>query len=92
MDLKTLEKTASLARLQLDDNEKEQFLRQMGGVIAYFEDLAQVNTEGVEPLVTPTNIENHLRVDEVITWAQPNEILQAVPEKQGQLIKVPQVV
>lgn len=92
MDLKTLEKTVALARLQLTDREKEQFAKQMSSIIDYFEELTQVDTANVEPLVTPTNIEQKLRSDDVQAWAKPSEILDAVPEKQGHLIKVPQVV
>ena len=58
----------------------------------YFEQIAQVNTDGIEPLITPTDIETFWREDEVIQELTPEEILENAPDKIGNLFRVPPVI
>ncbi len=47
-------KVASLARIELKDDEAQALNEQFPSMLKYFEQLEKVNTEGVEPMVTPT--------------------------------------
>lgn len=92
MDVKTIEKVAELARLQLTPKEMETYAVQLQQVFKYFEQLQSVKTDGVEPLVTPTDMKQYWRADGVVTWDGISDALEQAPERVGQLYKVPPVV
>ncbi len=92
LNSKDIEKIASLARLEMSPEKIKEHAEQMQRVLKYFEQIAQVPTEGVEPLVTPTEIENYWREDEVLQELTPEEILANAPDKIGNLFRVPPVI
>ncbi len=85
-------KVARLARLQLSKGEEILFQEQMNAIVIYFDELKTVDTEGVEPLVTPSPIESSLRPDEISVWEDSEKALDNAPERSGHLFKVPPVV
>ena len=91
----TVEHVSKLARLKLTEEEIAEFSKQLSLVLENFEQIAAVDTTGVMPLVTPTDMSVTLRadvVDETIVKNQVTEkILENAPEKSGRLFKVPPV-
>jgi aspartyl-tRNA(Asn)/glutamyl-tRNA(Gln) amidotransferase subunit C len=85
-------RVALLARLSLTDEETKQMAEQLTMVLAAFEHVSKVNTEGVEPLVTPADIEPRWRVDRTVAWESPEVAMANAPEAVGNLFKVPPVV
>lgn len=86
-------RVALLARLSLTADETKKLAQQLSTVLQHFEHVSKVNTEGVEPLVTPTSIEQFWREDKVQTWEGASEkAMQNAPETVGNLFKVPPVV
>jgi aspartyl-tRNA(Asn)/glutamyl-tRNA(Gln) amidotransferase subunit C len=86
-------KIAKLARLSLNKQEEEQFADQFSAILGYFEQMSAVNTEGVEPLITPTEMEFHWREDEAVQWQNMgSEVVERSPDHSGKLFKVPPVV
>lgn len=85
-------KVASLARIELKDDEAKALNEQFPSMLKYFEQLEKVNTEGVEPMVTPTQIQQNIRTDKAVTWEASAEAIEQAPEKSGQLFKVPPMV
>ncbi len=83
---------AKLSRLSLTDAEAEGFSHQLSAILDSFNDIAKLNTEGVEPLVTPTDIAVHLRADVIVETDMVDELLQNAPARAGNLFKVPPVV
>ncbi len=83
---------AKLARLDLSANETTNYSLQLSKALDYFEQISQVETQGIVPLVTPTEIENILRKDEVYKELSSEEILKNAPHKTGHLFTVPPVV
>ena len=92
MEVSQVEKTAQLARLSLTDAEKVKFSQQISAVLESFEAIAKVETKGVEPLVTPTDIALVFREDDVVAWKNQELALANAPEKSGHLFRVPPVV
>lgn len=92
IDEKDLEKIANLARLSITEDEKKIYPKQLSQVMDYFEQISRINTEGVEPLVTPTDIVQHLRADKAVEWDGAEIAVSNAPEKSGHLLKVPPVV
>ena len=83
---------AKLARLDLSQQEIENFSQQLSKMLHHFEQISQVDTKDIVPLVTPTEIENILRADEVRREVAPESILEGAPQRTGHLFTVPPVV
>ena len=92
IDQKTIEHIAKLARLKVSPEEATEYGEQLTKVLAHFQQISKLNTENIEPLVTPSEIEFYLREDVAKSLAQTEELLQNAPEKAGNLFKVPPVV
>ena len=85
-------RVAFLARLKLDADETQQLAAQLKAVLGHFEQVSKINTEGVEPLVTPTDMKPYLREDKCVPWENAEVAMQNAPESVGNLFKVPPVV
>ncbi|MBL7557748.1 MAG: Asp-tRNA(Asn)/Glu-tRNA(Gln) amidotransferase subunit GatC [Bdellovibrionaceae bacterium] len=83
---------AHLSRLELSEAESNQLGKDLGKVLNFFNQIAEVNTTGVEPMVTPVEIENYLREDEKNNEITTEEIMANAPSRAGNLFKVPPVV
>lgn len=92
IDKKAVEHIAKLARLQVTDKEAEEYSQQLTKVLNYFEQISKVDTQGIEPLVTPTEIQSYWRLDEVLTENTAEEMVANAPQKTGLLFTVPPVV
>lgn len=87
-----IQKIANLARLQLTPEQANEFSEQLSKIILHFDEISSINTEGVEPLITPSDIEYTLREDVVKQNFHAEEMVANAPDKQGNLFKVPPVV
>lgn len=83
---------AELSRLSLTPEEEKAFVTQFSAILKYFEQMEKVETKGIEPMVTPVDIEDNLRPDEAQAWTTGIEVVDSAPEKSGRLFKVPPVV
>jgi aspartyl-tRNA(Asn)/glutamyl-tRNA(Gln) amidotransferase subunit C len=83
---------AHLARLSTTPEETKLLAHQLSSVLKHFEKVSKVNTEGVEPLVTPTDMEGFWREDKVEVWESVEAAMHNAPETVGNLFKVPPVV
>jgi len=92
IDKKTIEHIAKLARLEISDEEAIEYSHQLGKALSHFEQISKINTTGVEPLVTPTEIEEFWREDAAKQEFTPEEMTANAPSKVGNLFKVPPVV
>lgn len=85
-------RVAELARLSVSDEEASKLATHLSAVLGHFEHVSKVNTDGVEPLVTPTDIEVFWRPDQVEAQGSAEEAMANAPEAVGNLFKVPPVV
>ena len=92
IDKKTIEHIAKLARLQITDSEAEEYSQQFTKILAYFEQISKVDTQGVVPLVTPTDMKAIWRPDEVKMENTSDEMVANAPQRTGNLFTVPPVV
>ncbi len=93
--VKDVEHIAGLARLEFTPEERETFLRQFNEILAYMEQLNQLDTSNVEPLshvIDPTKRGNVFRKDEVKPGLTTDEALQNAPAKTEKFFKVPKVI
>ena len=92
IDQKTIQHIAKLARLYVTAEEAEVYGDQLTKVLSHFQNISSIDTSGIEPLVTPCEIEIHLRQDVVKKENTAEEMVANAPEKAGNLFKVPPVV
>ncbi|HXH18084.1 MAG TPA: Asp-tRNA(Asn)/Glu-tRNA(Gln) amidotransferase subunit GatC [Chitinophagales bacterium] len=87
-----IDKLADLARLELDESSREELMRDLKEIIAFFEKLQEVDTTAVEPLIHITEQQNRLRNDEVKMEITRKEALRNAPLHDGIHMKVPKVI
>ena len=83
---------AKLARLDLSDDEVRLFAAQLGRILAYVQQLEQVDVTGVEPLAHPLPLTNVLRDDEPHTPLPVEAALGNAPQREGSFFRVPTVL
>jgi len=87
-----IEKVARLARLELSEGEKETFGNQLEQILAYMEQLNQLDTTGVEPTSHAIPIYNVFREDEVKPSIPQEEVLGISPDEEDGHFKVPRII
>lgn len=92
IDAQTVKKIAFLSRLKIEDDKIKAVEDEFNNILQWVDQLKEVNTENVEPLVSVN--ENHLalRKDEVTDGNQADAILANAPMKEYGYFAVPKVV
>jgi aspartyl-tRNA(Asn)/glutamyl-tRNA(Gln) amidotransferase subunit C len=83
---------AKLARLNLTDEEVSTFAVQLANIVDYVQQLAAVDTTGVEPMAHPLPVTNVMREDEPRPGFEPDQALANAPEREGDFFRVPAVL
>jgi len=83
---------ASLAQLEFDEEQIELFTRQLGSILAYFEQIRELDTEGVEPTSHALDLVNAFRPDAPRPSLPPEAAVANAPEQESGHFKVPQVI
>lgn len=65
VDRKTVDHICDIARLELSEAEKEEFIGELNGILDVFKQIDQVDTSSVEPSFHPIKVENVWREDVV---------------------------
>lgn len=92
LDKKAVLHIASLSKLELSPAEVETYSHQMNAIVGYFEQLSKIDTKSVEPLISPSDIVQHIREDVVHTQHMIDGMIKNAPDASGNLFKVPPVV
>lgn len=92
IDEATAAKIARLSRLEISGEELTRRAASLNGLISWIEQLAEVNTDGIEPLRNVADIELTLREDEVTDGGDSDGILANAPEATQGFFVVPKVV
>ncbi|MCM1038649.1 MAG: Asp-tRNA(Asn)/Glu-tRNA(Gln) amidotransferase subunit GatC [Roseburia sp.] len=85
----TIEYVGILAKLELSEEEKEQARKDMGRMLDYIDKLAELDTEGVEPMSHVFPVENVFREDEVTNSDTRELLLSNAPEQKDGMFVVP---
>lgn len=88
----TIKQIAHLAKLTVTDTEISYYLPQIQKVLNHFSELKDLNTDNVEPLITPVDLKGYLRNDVVEKSISTEDLLKTAPDKIGALFKVPPVI
>ncbi|WP_375447280.1 Asp-tRNA(Asn)/Glu-tRNA(Gln) amidotransferase subunit GatC [uncultured Fibrella sp.] len=93
VDTETLQKIAHLARLEVNPDEEAGLLNSLNSVLDWMEQLNEVDTAGVAPLMHMSEeINNVLRMDTVANQLPRDQALANAPDHDEQFIKVPKVM
>jgi aspartyl-tRNA(Asn)/glutamyl-tRNA(Gln) amidotransferase subunit C len=85
-------KVANLARLELTAAEESQFTTQLGDILDYFEQLSELDVEGVEPTTRAIDVSNVTRTDKQQVCEDRDRILAGAPEQDGDFFRVPKIM
>jgi aspartyl-tRNA(Asn)/glutamyl-tRNA(Gln) amidotransferase subunit C len=91
-DLATLRKLAHLARLEFDENKEQQMLGDLNKILDWVDQLRQLDTSNVEPLVHLSHEINVLRPDEAHNTVSHQDGLRNAPRKDSDYFRVPKVL
>jgi len=83
---------AKLARIAMSEEEIERLAPELNNILGWIEQLAEVNTDGVEPLTAVIDQKLRLREDLVTEGNIRDEILANAPEAQHGFFAVPKVI
>ena len=88
----TISKIAHLARLEVDDMEREVLMADMNKILSFMEKLNELDTTGVEHLIYLTNEVNVYREDEIQKEITVEEALRNAPNEDGTYFRVAKVI
>jgi len=83
---------AKLARIAMSDEEIARLAPELNNILGWVEQLAEVNTDGVEPLTAVIDQKLRLREDVVNDGDIRDDILANAPEAQHGFFAVPKVI
>lgn len=84
---------AQLSNLELSEGETESLKTDLSDILAYVEQLKELDTKGVEPTYQVTDLANVYRADEAeASPVSPADLLALAPESADHQIKVPKVL
>ena len=89
---KDVEHVASLAHIELSDQEKALFTEQFNDILEYFKKIDAVDTNGVEPTYHVLDLSNVSRRDETKPSLSTEEALRNAPKKEKKFLKAPRIV
>jgi aspartyl-tRNA(Asn)/glutamyl-tRNA(Gln) amidotransferase subunit C len=92
VDTQQVRHIARLARLAMSEEEIAALVPELNNILGWVEQLAEVNTDGVEPLATVIDQKLRLRDDEVSDGDCREAVLANAPDAQHGFFAVPKVI
>ena len=92
VDTATVRRIAHLARIAVADDEVEHLKGELNAILAFVEQLSEVDVEGVEPMTSVTPMEMKSREDVVTDGEIADDIVKNAPATQDHYFVVPKVV
>ena len=92
VDAMTVRRIAHLARIAVADEEVEHLRGELNAILAFVEQLSQVDVSAVEPMTSVTPMAMKKREDAVTDGGIPDLIVQNAPAKDDHFFVVPKVV
>ena len=92
LDKATVQKIATLARLDVPDADLAPMANELSRIMEWIEQLKEVNTDDVAPMTGGTDMTLAWRKDVVADGGHPDKILANAPERHDGFFAVPKVV
>ena len=91
LSLDEVRKVARLARLELPEDDLVRMQSQLSAILAYIDQLNELDTTDVEPMAHPLPVQNVFRPDEPAPSLPTDAALQNAPNRVGDYFGVPAV-
>jgi aspartyl-tRNA(Asn)/glutamyl-tRNA(Gln) amidotransferase subunit C len=92
VDAATVRRIAHLARVAVAENEVEHLRGELNAILAFVEQLSEVDVEDVEPMTSVTPMAMKKRADVVTDGGDADAVLRNAPAREGNYFVVPKVV
>lgn len=89
--IKDVEHVAKLARLELTEEEKELYTKQLGDVLKYVDQMNEVDTSSVKPMSHAVDFVNVMREDKVVYEHTKYELMANAPHEENGFFRVPKI-
>ena len=91
IDKHSLEHLAKLARIELDPAKEEKLLKDLQEILGYIEELKEIDTATIEPMIGGTDFKNIFRDDNGSVNTNQGAGVEAFPESKNGFLKIPKV-
>jgi aspartyl-tRNA(Asn)/glutamyl-tRNA(Gln) amidotransferase subunit C len=92
VDAETVRRIAHLARIKVTEAEVPHLQGELNAMLAFVEQLSEVNIEGVEPMTSVMPMTMKKRQDVVADGEIADDIVRNAPATEGYFFLVPKVV
>ena len=92
VDDKTVRRIAHLARVAVADDEVEHLRGEINAILAFVEQLSEVDVTGIEPMTSVTPMVIKKRPDVVTEGGDVDAVLRNAPATENNYFLVPKVV
>ena len=92
VDADTVRRVAHLARIAVADDEVEHLRGELNAMLAFVEQLSEVDVAGVEPMTSVTPMAMKKREDVVTDGGIADDIVRNAPATEDNFFLVPKVV
>jgi aspartyl-tRNA(Asn)/glutamyl-tRNA(Gln) amidotransferase subunit C len=92
VDTATVRRIAHLARIAVADDEVEHLKNELNGILAFVEQLQEVDVAGVDPMTSVTPMAMKKREDVVDNGGIAEDIVKNAPATESNFFVVPKVV
>lgn len=91
-DIQTIKKLAHLARLEFNEEKEQEMLQDLNKILNWMDQLRELDTAHVEPLIHMSEEVNVLREDVAKNTVTHEEALLNAPKKDSDYFRVPKVL
>jgi aspartyl-tRNA(Asn)/glutamyl-tRNA(Gln) amidotransferase subunit C len=92
IDKATVQRIATLARIEVADADLEPMAKELDGIMAWIEQLQEVNTDNVVPMTGGSDMKSVWRKDAVKDGDHAEKVLSNAPDRHDAFYAVPKVV
>ena len=92
VDADTVRRIAHLARIKVNESEVPHLQGELNAMLAFVEQLSEVNIDGVEPMTSVTPMEMKKRTDVVNDGEIADDIVKNAPATENHFFLVPKFV
>ena len=92
VDAQTVLRIAHLARIAVEDGEVAHLQGELNTILAWVEQLQEVDVAGVEPMTSVTPMTMKMRKDEITDGGKADAIVKNAPQSEDNFFLVPKVV
>ena len=91
LPLSAIRKIASLSKLECNEEELNQFQKELSGIISHLQRLNKINTKNIDPLCHPLDVSNRLDCDETKNSLSIETIIKNAPKSERNFIEIPNI-